>query len=198
MEQQQSIQSGERLFDLSQSDINYLVTNYSPKILKLYLERVLYYTYDAEDDGSRKTGSLLVRAAISNSIRKYTAFSLASIGSAIGKDHATVIHQNKNHEIYYRSFPEYRTYYDHCCFVVQNISKLVVKASNSYIDLSKQNIDYMEQLKREEKTRQRKLDKLEGTIRSIKSILKKSLTHQEKLNLIDEAIKKKGDLTDPL
>jgi Fic family protein len=198
MEQQQFIQSSERIFDLSQPDINYLVTNYSPKILKVYLERVLYYMYEAEDDGSRKTGSIVVRAAISNSMKKYTAFSLASIGSALGKNHATVIHQNRNHEIYYKSFPEYRTYYDHCCFIVKNISKLVVKAANSYIDLSKQNIDYMEQLKREEKTRQRKLDKLGGTIRSIKSILNKTITNQEKLYLIDEVIKKKGDLIDPL
>ena len=175
-----------------------MVGSYSPKILKVYLEKALYYNYDAEDDGTRKIGSILVRAAISNSMRTFTAFSLTSIGNAIGKDHATVLHQNKNHEVYYKSFAEYRTYYDHCAFIVKTVSKLVVQASNSYLDLSQQSIDYMEQLKKEEATRKRKLEKLEGVISSIKHTLKKHVTHQEKIQMIRETLKKKGDLVDPL
>lgn len=198
MEQQQLIQPDQSTYVFSETDINYLVGSYSPRILKLYLEKALYYNYDAEDDGTRKIGSILVRAAISNSMRKYTAFSLTSIGSAIGKDHATVLHQNKSHDVYYKSFPEYRTYYDHCSFIVKTVSKLVVQATNSYLDLSQQTIDYMEELRQQEATRQRKLEKLEGVISSIKHTLKKHITHQEKIRLINDAVKKKGDLTDPL
>jgi hypothetical protein len=198
MGEQQLIQPDQSTYKFSETDINYLVGSYSPKILKIYLEKALYYNYDAEDDGSRKIGSILVRAAISNSMRRYTAFSLTSIGNAIGKDHATVLHQNKNHEVYYKSFAEYRTYYDHCCFIVRTVSKLVAQANNSYLDLSQQSIDYMEQLKKEEATRQRKLEKLEGVISSIKHTLKKHITSQEKIRMINEALKKKGDLVDPL
>jgi hypothetical protein len=198
MGEQQLIQPNQSTYKFSETDINYLVGSYSPKILKIYLEKALYYNYDAEDDGTRKTGSLLVRAAISNSMRRYTAFSLTSLGKAIGKNHSTVLHQNNNHEVYYRSFAEYRTYYDHCCFIVKTVSKLVVQANNSYLDLSQQSIDYMEQLKKEEATRQRRLEKLEGVIHSIKHTLRKHVTHQEKVRMINDIVKKKGDLTDPL
>jgi hypothetical protein len=198
MGEQQLIQPNQSTYNFSETDLNYLVGSYSPKILKIYLEKALYYNYDAEDDGTRKTASLLVRAAISNSMRRYTAFSLASLGKAIGKNHSTVLHQNNNHEVYYRSFAEYRTYYDHCCFIVKTVSKLVAQANNSYLDLSQQSIDYMEQLKKEEATRQRRLEKLEGVIHSIKHTLRKHVTHQEKIQMIRETLKKKGDLTDPL
>lgn len=167
----------------------------------MYLERVLYHNYGVEDKGRRYTvggPDLLIRAAIVNSIRTYTSFSLMSIGAAMKKNHSTIMNLNNKHDVYYTNFGEYRIYYDHCAFIVKKVSSLVVKASNSYIQSSRYNLDYMEELRRTEKTRARKIEKLEGLIKSIKTTLNKTIAHDEKIRLINDAINKKGDLVDPL
>lgn len=165
------------------------------------MERAIYHNYGVEDKGSRQTTQnpdLLIRAAISNSIKIYTSFTFMSIGAAMKKNHATVIHMHNNHDVYYANFAEYRIYFDHCAFIVKKVSSLVAKAATSYIQSSRYNLDYMEELKRTEKARARKIEKMEGLIRSIKTTLKKSISHDEKLRLINDALNKKGDLVDPL
>lgn len=165
------------------------------------MERSLYHIYGVEDTGSRQTTQspdLLIRAAVSNSMRIHTSFSLMSIGAAMKKNHSTIIHMHKNHDIYYANFAEYRTYFDHCAFIVKRVSSLVAKATTSYIQSSRYNLDYMEELKKTEKARAKKIEKLEGILKSIKMTLRKPLAHDEKIRLISDAINKKGDLTDPL
>jgi hypothetical protein len=56
----------------------------------------------------------------------------------------------------------------------------------------------MEKLMRDDYTRQRTIDKLQGMLNSIKMTLKKALTHDEKIRRIESTFKKKGDLIDPL
>jgi hypothetical protein len=197
MGQQRLIQQDQSEFSFNQSDIDTLVGNYSPKTLKVYLERALFHNYGAEDNGSRQTASLVVRAAIANSIRQGTNFGIVSIGQALGKNHATIVHIGKNHDIYLQSFPSYRIYYAHCIFIVNKVSKLFADAQDSYLE-GPYNLDYMEKLMRDDYTRQRTIDKLQGMLNSIKMTLKKALTHDEKIRRIESTFKKKGDLIDPL
>lgn len=49
-----------------------------------------------------------------------TPFTTIMIGKAIGKDHATVVHQSKMHEVYLQSFPEYKGMFDLCCDFLRN------------------------------------------------------------------------------
>lgn len=155
------------------------------------------HNYGAEDDGSRQTPSLLVRTAITNALRKGTNFTIMSIGKAMGKNHATIVHTVKNHEIYLQSFSAYKIYYAHCIFIVTKVSELFVKAQDSYLE-GIYNLDYMQKLVRDDYTRQRTIDKLQGIINSINITLKKALPHDEKIRIIESTLKKKGDLVDPL
>lgn len=157
----------------------------------------MFHNYGAEDNGSRQIPSLIIRAAIANSIRKCTNFGIVSIGKAVGKNHATVIHITKNHDIYLQSFPSYRIYYAHCIYIVSKVSKLFVKAQDSYLE-GPYNLDYMEKLIRDDYTRQRTIDKLQGMLNSISITLNKTLSHDEKIRRIESTFKKKGDLIDPL
>ena len=197
MGKQRLIQQDQPEFSFKQSDIDTLVGNYSPKTLRVYLERALLHNYGAEDDGSRQTPSLLVRNAIINALRKGTNFTVMSIGKAMGKNHATIVHTVKNHEIYLQSFPAYRIYYAHCIFIVTKVSELFVKAQDSYLE-GVYSLDYMQKLVRDDYTRQRTIDKLQGVINSIHITLKKALPHDEKIRIIESTLKKKGDLVDPL
>jgi len=193
MDQQQFIQSDKSKFTFNQSDINYLVGTYSPSVIGAYLEKVLYYTYNAENDGSRHTTPLLIRSAIANGLKFNTAFTLNSIGKAVKKNHATIIHYNNNHNLYLTTFPEYFVFFSHCEFIVKEVSKLYVQSKNEYIENSSDNLEYMEKLIREDKTRQRSIDKLQGIINSINITLKKVIPHSEKIKLIEKTLHKKRD-----
>lgn len=170
-----------------------MVGTYSPSVIGAYLEKVLYYTYNAENDGSRHTIPLLIRGAIANSLKFNTSFTLNSIGKAIKKDHATIIHHNQNHNVLLNTFPKYFVFYSHCEFIVKEVSKLYIQSKNEYIENSSDNLNYMEQLIKEDKTRQRTIDKLQGTLNSIGITLKKTIPHSEMIKLIKEALHKKRD-----
>lgn len=117
--------------------------------------------YGIEDDGSRRTEVLLVRAAISNALRAMTPFTVMMIGKAIGKNHSTVIHQAKMHEVYMTSFSNYGAMYNACCRVLtKSIRRIKVEKFDPKTELD----NYINQLETELKASKEQIAKLRKVI----------------------------------
>lgn len=61
---------------------------------------------------TRERTNIIHRHAFFTIARASTTLSLASIGGILGRDHATVLHACRNHEINYNYDPSYRIVYD--------------------------------------------------------------------------------------
>lgn len=83
----------------------------------------------------RKQNNVSGRIAIANHFRSTTAFKLADIGRILNKDHATISHYLKIHDIYYKYDSDYRKKYDRlrkpkvikrefCCYVAFEFNRI--------------------------------------------------------------------------
>lgn len=134
--------------------------------------------YGIEDDGSRRTEVLLVRAAISNALRAMTPFTVMMIGKAIGKNHSTVIHQAKMHEVYMTSFSNYGAMYNACCRVLtKSIRRIKVEKFDPKTELD----NYINQLETELKASKEQIAKL----RKVIIMYSHSITSQKEEGVID-------------
>ena len=58
---------------------------------------------------SRHRDNVEHRAAVSNGVKPFAP--VITIGKAMGMDHSTIVHYNKQHEAYFKWSPEYRMYF---------------------------------------------------------------------------------------
>ena len=161
MGQSESIQSSKPKTSREQQIIDLLVNNYTPQSVAESLKQLMRIEYGIEDDGSRRTEVLLVRAAISNALRQMTPFTVMMIGKAIGKNHSTVIHQAKMHEVYMTSFSNYGAMYNACCRV---LTKSIRRIRTEKFDPKAELDNYINQLETELKASKDQIAKLRRVI----------------------------------
>lgn len=63
-------------------------------------------------ENNRKRRNIVFKYSFFVAARELTSLSLSSIGSMLGKDHATVLHAIRNHSLNYSQDPYYQTIYN--------------------------------------------------------------------------------------
>lgn len=91
-------------------------------LISLDMIRSFWFTYSKRHEvkNNRERQNIVHKHAFFVIVRENTALSLASIGSVMGKDHATVLHACRNHESNYRYDPDYRLIHDNMLVEIED------------------------------------------------------------------------------
>jgi len=73
------------------------------------------------DDNSRLNNYVQDRVALANAWAPYTT--RLNIGKALSKDHSTIVHYVKEHDVYIKSFPSYPQKYNHAIEVTNKFAQ---------------------------------------------------------------------------
>lgn len=143
---------------------------------------------------TRERRNVIFRQAFFVAAREFSNLSLSAIGNILGKNHATVLHAIKNHEMNYRYDKIYRTTFDAMSYAIankidrhtENMEELVAKKlSKINVDVYENSLIHMYKRKLE-KAEARYEDKIKDIQRELTVITKQMHRHKkraEKLNM---------------